>query len=174
MTRPPFLIRPGVEADAPALVNLVRELAVYEKLESSAKATPDDFRAHLFGPRPAAEALVAEVDGQVVGFALFFPTFSTFRGQPGLHLEDLFVRPEHRGLGIGKALLSAIARLAVERRCGRLEWAVLDWNAPAIAFYRAAGARPVDGWTTYRVDDEALTDLARMASDPDQIWSRSE
>jgi GNAT superfamily N-acetyltransferase len=170
MSPPPFLIRPSVEADAPALVNLVRELAVYEKLESSARATPDDFRVHLFGPRPAAEAVVAEVGGEVVGFGLVVPTFSTFRGQPGLHLEDLFVRPEHRGHGIGRALLAAVARLAVERRCGRLEWSVLDWNAPAIAFYRAAGARPVDGWTTYRVDDEALTGLAALA--PDQPWSR--
>ena len=115
----------------PTIAALIRELAAYEKLEDQARATADDLRRHLFGDRPAAEVLIlAEVDGEPVGFALFFPTFSTFRGQPGLYLEDLFVRPEHRGRGIGKALLASLARLAVDRGCGRLEWSVLDWNAP--------------------------------------------
>jgi GNAT superfamily N-acetyltransferase len=144
-------------------VNLVRELAVYEKLEHRARATPDDFRAHLFGPRPVAEAVVAEVAGEVVGFALFFKTFSTFLGRPGIYLEDLFVRPEHRGVGIGKALLATVARRAVDRGCGRLEWSVLDWNAPSIAFYQAAGATALDDWVVYRIADEPLDRLARLA-----------
>jgi GNAT superfamily N-acetyltransferase len=156
-------IRPCVEGDEAMLVNLVRELAVYEKLEQHARATPDDFRAHLFSPRPAAEALLAEAEGRAVGFALFFTTFSTFRGRPGLYLEDLFVKPEHRGNGTGKALLATLARLAVERDCGRLEWSVLNWNTPAIGFYHSVGARPMDEWTVYRVDDEALTRLASFA-----------
>jgi GNAT superfamily N-acetyltransferase len=158
-----FTIRPARPDDAETLVNLVRELAIYEKLEQHAKAAPDDFRRHLFGPRPAAEAALAEVDGEPVGFALWFSNFSTFRGQPGLYLEDLFVRPEFRGRGIGKALLAFLARLAVERGCGRLEWSVLDWNAPSIAFYRALGARPLDEWTGYRLDDEPLRRLATLA-----------
>src|SRR5262249_6609571 len=137
----------------------VRELAVYEKLEPCARATPEDFRRHLFGPRLVAEAVLAEVEGQPVGFALWFATFSTFRGQPGLYLEDLFVRPEFRGRGIGKALLASVARLALERGCGRLEWSVLNWNEPAIGFYRALSARPMDEWTVYRLDDEPLRRL---------------
>ena len=116
----------GPPEDVETLANLVRELAVYEKLEQHAKATPDDFRRHLFGPRPAAEAAMAEVGGEPVGFALWFSTFSTFRGQPGLYLEDIFVKPSYRGRGIGKALLAAVARQAVERGCGRLEWSVLE------------------------------------------------
>jgi GNAT superfamily N-acetyltransferase len=156
-------IRPCVESDATTLANLVRELALYEKLDHLARASSDDFRAHLFGPRPVAEAILAEVEGEAVGFAIFFTTFSTFRGQPGLYLEDLYVRPEHRGGGIGKALLSTVARRAVERGCGRLEWAVLDWNAPAIQFYRAAGARPLLEWDVYRIDDEPLARLASLA-----------
>ena len=144
-------------------MNLVRELAVYEKLEQHARATPDDFRRHLFGPRPAAEAAVAEVGGEPVGFALWFSTFSTFRGQPGLYLEDIFVKPSFRGRGIGKGLLAAVARRAVERGCGRLEWSVLDWNTPAIGFYRSLGARPMDEWTVYRIDEEPLRRLAEIA-----------
>ena len=163
MTDPTCMIRPCRPDDADALVNLVRELAVYEKLEHHARATADDFRAHLFGTRPAAEAFVAEVDGRVVGFALIFATFSTFRGQPGIYLEDLFVRQEYRGMGIGKALLATLARLAVERGCGRLEWAVLDWNAPSIGFYRSLGALPMDEWTVYRLCDEPLSRLAALA-----------
>ena len=129
----------------------------------------DDFRRHLFGAKPAAEAIVAEVDGDAVGFALFFTTFSTFRGQPGLYLEDLYVRPAERGWGIGKALIAAVAKRAVERGCGRLEWSVLNWNDPAIAFYVAVGARPMDEWTTYRIDDAALVRLAERPLIPHGI-----
>ena len=158
-----FNLRPCRPDDAEALANLIRALAVYEKLEHEARATPDDLRRHLFGPRPAAEANLAEVEAEVVGFALYFPTFSTFRGQPGLYLEDLFVLPEHRGQGIGKALIAAVAAEAVARGGGRLEWAVLDWNTPSIAFYRSLGASPLDDWTTYRIADEPLARLAASA-----------
>jgi len=160
---PPFRIRPAVPDDSPAIAELVRELAIYEKLEAFAKATAEDFRRHLFGPRPFAEVLIAEVDGKAVGLALFFHTFSTFRGQPGIYLEDLFVQPEHRGLGIGKALLGSLAKLALGRGCGRLEWAVLDWNEPALGFYKSLGAGPLDEWITYRIADEPLARLAQEA-----------
>jgi GNAT superfamily N-acetyltransferase len=160
---PAATIRPCVAGDEATLANLVRELAVYERLEQHARATPDDFRMHLFGPRPAAEAVLAEVDGEAVGYALYFPTFSTFRGQPDLYLEDLFVKPERRGVGIGKALLAWVARRAVDRGYGALKWLVLDWNAPAIAFYRSAGARPMDDWTVYMIDDGDLDSLAATA-----------
>jgi len=156
-------IRPGRSADAETLANLIVELAVYEKLEQFAQATPEDLRRHLFGPQPYAETLVAEVNGESVGFALYFPTFSTFRGQPGLYLEDLFVRPTHRGRGIGKALLATVARVAVARGFGRLEWSVLDWNTPALGFYRSLGAEPMDEWTIYRVADASLERLAARA-----------
>jgi GNAT superfamily N-acetyltransferase len=157
------LARPN---DAELLMNLVLELAVYEKLEELAKATSADFHRHLFGPHPVAEAAIAEADGEPVGFALWFTTFSTFRGQAGIYLEDIFVKPGFRGRGIGKALLATVARLAVERGCGRLEWAVLDWNSPAIGFYRGLGARPMDEWTVYRIDDEPLRRLVEKAPDP--------
>lgn len=162
---PTQAVRPCVASDSATIANLVRELAVYEQLETFARATADDFRAHLFGPSPAAEAVLAEVGGEAAGYALFFPTFSTFRGQPGLYLEDLFVRPAYRGRGVGKALLAAVAARAVGRGCGRLEWSVLDWNAPAIGFYRSLGARPLDGWTGYRIDAEPLARLAAQAPD---------
>jgi GNAT superfamily N-acetyltransferase len=159
-------IRLARPEDAELLVNLVRELAVYEKLEHLAIATSADFQRHLFGPHPVAEAAIAEADGEPVGFALWFTTFSTFRGQAGIYLEDIFVKPESRGGGIGKALLATVARLAVERSCGRLEWAVLNWNSAAIGFYRSLGARPMDEWTVYRLDDEALGRLAEKAPRP--------
>ena len=162
-TQPSFSIRPARPADAATIANLVYELAVYEKLEQFARATPDDFRHHLFGPRPYAEAIVAEIDGEPVGFALFFPTFSTFRGQPGLYLANIYVRPVHRGRGIGKALLAMLAKLAMDRGLGRLEWAVLNWNSPAIGFYRSLGARPLEDWTTYRLSDGPLAELAALA-----------
>jgi GNAT superfamily N-acetyltransferase len=161
-----FSIRIAGPDDAELLVKLVHELAVYEKLEDKTQAKPEDFRRHLFGFRPVAEAALAEVDGKPVGFALWFTTFSTFRGQPGLYLEDLFVKPEYRGQGIGKGLLAFLARLAVERGCGRLEWAVLNWNEPAIGFYKSVGARPMDEWTVYRIDDEPLRLLAASATNP--------
>jgi GNAT superfamily N-acetyltransferase len=153
-------IRPVTPDDMELLANLVRELAVYEKLEEYAKATPEDFRRNLFGPRPAAEAAIAEVDGEPIGFALWFTTFSTFRGLPGIYLEDLYVRPQHRGRGIGKALLAMLARLAADRGCGRLEWAVLNWNEPAIGFYCAIGAKLQDEWTVYRLEEEPLRKLS--------------
>ena len=167
-----YTIRPAVPDDAPTIANLVHELAVYENLEHLAKGTAEDFREHLFGPRPHAEALIAEVDGRPVGLALFFPTFSTFRGQPGMHLEDVFVQPAHRGKGIGKALLKTLARIARERGYGRIEWAVLDWNAPAIAFYQSLGAGPLEEWITYRIADEPLDRLAKSADEGEQYCSR--
>jgi GNAT superfamily N-acetyltransferase len=159
-----FVIRPANEGDCPTLATLIRELATYERLEDHAKATADDLARNLFGPRPFAEALVAEVGGIAVGFALYFHTFSTFRGQPGLYLEDLFVRPEHRAHGIGKGLLASLARIALDRGCGRVEWAVLDWNEPSIGFYRSLGATPLDDWTIYRLADAPLVTLAALAS----------
>jgi GNAT superfamily N-acetyltransferase len=164
-------IRPAGPSDVATIVTLIRELAAYEKLEDQVHATAEALERHLFGPRPFAEALIAEVDGEPAGFALFFPTYSTFRAQPSLYLEDLFIRPAHRGFGLGRALLTRLARLAVERGCGRLEWAVLNWNEPAIGFYRSLGARPMDEWTVYRLDDGALRALAepnRSADGTDQ------
>ena len=146
--------------DAQTLADLIRALAVYERLEDQARANPDDLRRNLFGPRPFAESILAEIDGAAVGYALFFPTYSTFRGQPGLFLEDLFVLPEHRGRGIGKILMTAVAAKAVARGSGRLEWAVLRWNTPSLAFYRSLGALPLDDWITYRMTDEPLAQLA--------------
>jgi GNAT superfamily N-acetyltransferase len=158
-----FKIRMAGPEDVETIATLVRELAIFVKHEQDAKATPADFRRHLFGPRPAAEAALAELGGQAVGFALWFSTFSTFRGQPGLYLEDLFVRPECRSRGIGKALLAAVAARAVELGCGRLEWSVLNWNTAAAGFYRSLGARPLEEYTVYRIDEEPLRRLAGMA-----------
>lgn len=156
-------IRPARAEDSETISRLIRELADYERLLDQARATGEDIRRSLFGPRPFAEALIAEWDGSPIGFAMYFHTFSTFRGQPGMYLEDLFVRPTHRGRGIGKALLASVARLAVDRGCGRLEWSVLDWNEPAIGFYRSVGARPMDDWTVYRVDEGPLLSLAECS-----------
>lgn len=153
-------IRPARPGDEETLVALIRELAVYERLEHQAQASPSHLARDLFGPRPFAEALIAEVGGQPVGFALYFFTYSTFRGQPSLYLEDVFVQPEHRGRGLGKAMLAQLAARAVEQGCGRMEWSVLDWNEPSIGFYRSIGARPMDDWTVYRLDDEPLRRLA--------------
>lgn len=149
-------IRPCHVGDSSEILRLIRELAVYEKLEEFAIATEDQLRDHLFGTAPKAEAVLAEWEGRAVGFALFFTTFSTFRGQPGIYLEDLFVEPEHRGRGIGKQLLGEVARIACERGCGRLEWSVLTWNTPAIEFYEAMGARPLNDWIMYRLDEQPL------------------
>jgi GNAT superfamily N-acetyltransferase len=154
------MIRPATAADTPAICRLIRALAEYEQLAHTVVLDEDRLREHLFGPRPYAEVLLAEDAGAVVGFALFYHDYSTFRGQPDIYLEDLFVLPEHRGQGHGKALLIALARLAVERGCGRLEWAVLNWNEPALRFYRALGAVPVDEWTVYHLEGEALERLA--------------
>ncbi len=155
-----FEIRPATADDAETLVRLIRELAAYEQLEHEARATPEAIRQHLFGPRVCAEALIAEQGGEPIGFALFFQNFSTFRCQPGLYLEDIYVQPEHRGRGLGKAMFQRLAALAMERGCGRLEWTVLNWNELAIGFYRGLGAMPLDGWTLQRLDGESLTRLA--------------
>ncbi len=154
------IIRPATIDDCESLVCLIRELAVYEKLGDEAKATTEDLRRDLFGERIHAEAILAEEAGEAVGFALFFTNYSTFRGRPGLYLEDLFVKPKFRGLGLGTRLLARLARIAVDRGCGRFEWAVLDWNEPSIGFYRSLGARPMDEWTVFRLDESALTQLA--------------
>jgi GNAT superfamily N-acetyltransferase len=154
------MIRSATIADMPTIARLIRALAEYERLAHTVVLQEDRLRDHLFGPRPYAEVLLAEDAGAVVGFALFFSNYSTFRGQPGIYLEDLFVLPEHRGKGHGKALLAALARLAVERGCGRLEWAVLNWNEPALRFYRSLGAVPMDEWTVYRLTGDALSTMA--------------
>jgi GNAT superfamily N-acetyltransferase len=153
-------LRAATAADVPQIVAFIRALADYERLLHEVVATEDGMRQALFGPRPYAEVVLAEDDGVPIGFALFFHTFSTFLGQPGLYLEDLFVVPEARGRGVGRALLAHLSRLAVERGCGRVEWAVLDWNAPAIRFYDSLGARPNSEWTVYRLTGEPLAALA--------------
>jgi GNAT superfamily N-acetyltransferase len=157
-------IRPATPADLPLIAELIRALAEYEKLADEVRFDEAVLGEKLFGPRPYAEVLIGEVDGKALGFALFFHNFSTFEGRPGIYLEDLFVRPEARGFGLGKALLSALARLAVERDCARLEWWVLDWNEPSIGFYKSLGARPMDEWTVMRVDGAALGALAEGAA----------
>jgi GNAT superfamily N-acetyltransferase len=154
------MIRPAAPADVPTIARLIRALAEYEKLAHEVVLDEAKLRDHLFGPRPYCECLIAEDAGTPVGFALFFHNYSTFLAKPGLYLEDLFVLPEYRGRGHGKALLIALAKLTVERGCGRLEWSVLDWNAPAIAFYRSLGAKPMDEWTVMRVTGTELTKLA--------------
>ena len=151
-----FTIRSAQEADAGILLELIRELAEYERLLHAVVATEESLRQSLFGERRCAEALIAESDGGPAGFALFFPTFSTFVGRAGLWLEDLYVRPEFRRHGIGIALFRRVAEAAIERDCGRLEWTVLDWNEPAISFYRKLGAVPLSDWTTFRLDAAAL------------------
>ena len=153
-------IRPATPADLPLIAELIRALAAYEKLAGEVRFDEATLGEKLFGPRLYAEVLIGEVDGEAQGFALFFHNFSTFEGRPGVYLEDLFVRPEARGLGLGKALLAELARIAVERDCARLEWWVLDWNEPSIGFYKSLGARPMDEWTVMRVDGPALAALA--------------
>lgn len=154
------MIRTATPADVPTILQLVHELAAYEREPDAVKATEAQLHTALFGPRPVAEAVIAEVDGTPVGMALFFTTFSTWEGKAGLHLEDLFVRPEARGAGAGKALLVHLAGIAAARGYARFEWQVLDWNAPAIGFYKALGAEMQDEWTKMRVDGEALVRLA--------------
>ena len=157
---PAITVRAATPADVPAVLSFIRELAVYEHLEHEVVATEADVHAALFGPRPYAEVALACLDGAPVGFALYFHNFSTFVGKPGIYLEDLFVRAEARGLGAGKKLFAHLARTAVERGCARLDWAVLDWNEPSIAFYRSLGAVDQSEWTTYRLDGAALARLA--------------
>ena len=155
------MIRPATPSDIPAIAGLIRALAEYEKLAHEAVLREEDLRQHLFGERRHAEVVLAEDGGQVAGFALFFHNYSTFLARPGLYLEDLFVLPEYRGKGHGKALLSHLAKLAMERGCGRFEWAVLDWNTPAIEFYKSFGAVPMHDWTVFRVTGEAMKRLAQ-------------
>lgn len=160
-------LREATEDDIPLLLNLVRQLAAYEKLADEVVATEASLREALFHGRRVAEAVIGECAGQPVGFALFFHTFSTFLGRPGLYLEDLFVLPEHRGQGHGRALLTHLAKIAHARGCGRFEWSVLDWNEDAIGFYRRVGAVPMSDWTVFRLSGEALTQLATSnKSDP--------
>jgi GNAT superfamily N-acetyltransferase len=156
----PFLIRPAQAADVADLLRLIRALAEYEKLAHMAVGTEEQLQASLFGARPAAEALIAERAGRAVGLALFFTTFSTFLCKPGIYLEDVFVEPAHRGLGIGKALLRKLAQLAVERGCGRLEWRVLDWNEPSIDFYKSLGANLMPEWILVRMTEGEFKGLA--------------
>jgi GNAT superfamily N-acetyltransferase len=157
---PSVRIDPATRADVPAVYALMRGLAVYEKLEHAFVASEADLERALFGERPACEALVGRLDGEAVGYALFFSTYSTFLGRTNLWLEDLFVVPEARGHGLGKALLARVAALVVERGGGRLEWVVLDWNEPAIEFYNSLGAIELDDWLVYRLTGDALTRLA--------------
>ena len=154
-------IRPADPADLSLIAQLIRDLADYEKLAHEVRFDEAVLGTKLFGPRPYAEVLIGELDGAAQGFALFFHNFSTFEGKPGIYLEDLFVRPAARGSGLGKALLARLAALALERDCARLEWSVLDWNEPAIGFYRKLGARLMDEWTVMRVDG---ADLARLGA----------
>lgn len=154
------MIRNATSADTPAICELIRGLAEYERLADKLDLHEDRLREYLFGTRPVAEVLLAEDAGEIVGFALFFPIFSTFLCKPGIYLEDLFVVPEHRGKGHGKDLLASLARRAVERGCGHLEWTVLNWNQPAISFYRSLGAVSMDQWSNYRLMGDALTRVA--------------
>ncbi len=159
----PLTIRPATTADLLLVASLIRALAEYENLAHEVRFDEAVLREKLFGSRPYAEVLIGEVDGVPQGFALFFHNFSTFEGKPGIYLEDLFVQPDARGSGLGKALLSHLAALAVERDCARLEWSVLDWNEPAIGFYKSLGARFMNEWTVMRVDGPALAQLGAEA-----------
>lgn len=152
-------IRPANPADLPLIAQLIRDLAEYERLADEVRFDETVLGTKLFGPRPYAEVVIGELHGEAQGFALFFHNFSTFEGKPGIYLEDLFVRPEARGSGLGKALLAHLAALAVERDCARLEWSVLDWNEPAIGFYQKLGARLMDVWTVMRLDGAGLERL---------------
>ena len=154
-------IRPADAHELPLVLEFIRELAVYERLEHEVQVTTADLAVALFGPRPFAEVVFACLEGEPVGFALFFQNFSTFLGKPGIYLEDLFVRPRARGQGIGRRLLAWLAHTTLERGCARLDWAVLDWNLPSIGFYRSLGAVAQDEWTTMRVSGAALERLAR-------------
>jgi GNAT superfamily N-acetyltransferase len=159
-----FTIRSATIADVAAILELIRALATYERAPNEVTATEKDLAETLFGEKPAAEVLLAFEEERAVGFALFFHNFSTWLGRPGLYLEDLFVRPEDRGKGYGRALLIELAKIARDRRCGRMEWAVLDWNEPAIQFYRKLGAKPMDEWTVFRLTRDGIAKLADAAT----------
>lgn len=152
-------IRAAVPTDLPLIAMLIRDLAAYEKLSHEVRFDDAALHRHLFGPRPHAEVIIGEVDGAAHGFALFFHNFSTFEGRPGIYLEDLYVRSQARGAGLGTALLAHLAGIVIARDCARLEWSVLDWNAPSIGFYQSLGARQMDEWTVMRVDGAALVAL---------------
>ena len=159
-----FKIRPACVADVPIILKLIRDLATYERAPNEVTATEEQLVDVLFGEKPAAEVLLAFEKDTPVGFALFFHNFSTWLGRPGLYLEDLFVKPEARGKGFGRALLVDLARIARDRGCGRMEWAVLNWNDPAIKFYRALGAKPMDEWTVFRLTRDGIAELAKSDS----------
>ncbi|HUM01306.1 MAG TPA: GNAT family N-acetyltransferase [Thermoanaerobaculia bacterium] len=161
MRSAPVTLRGARPEDVPAIAGLIRDLAAYERAPRECRADETLLRDHLFGERPYAETIVAEREGELGGFALFFHNYSTWLTRPGLYLEDLYVKPELRGLGIGKALLVRLAEIAVARGCGRMEWSVLTWNEPAIGFYRSLGAVPMDEWRIYRLSGEALRALGR-------------
>ena len=165
MTSPNFVIRPATVADVPVILELIRALATYERAPNEVTATEKGLTEVLFGKKPAAEILLAFENEAAVGFAVFFHNFSTWLGRPGLYLEDLFVRPEDRGKGYGRALLVALAKVARERSCGRMEWAVLDWNEPAIEFYCKLGAKPMDEWTVFRLTRDGIVKLADTIQD---------
>jgi GNAT superfamily N-acetyltransferase len=158
-------VRVASEADVPLILSFIKELAEYERLSHEVVATEEALQKWLFGERPVAEVAIGDDEDEPAGFALFFHNFSTFLGRPGIYLEDLYVRPEFRGRGVGRVLLTHLAKLAKERGCGRLEWSVLNWNGPAIGFYESLGASQVDGWTVYRVTGEALEELTRRQPD---------
>jgi GNAT superfamily N-acetyltransferase len=159
-----FTIRSATPADVPTILGFIRELAEYERMTHEVVATEAIIAESLFGPRPAAEAIIADVDGKAVGYACYFTSFSSFLGRGGVYIEDIYVQPHIRGCGIGKQLMTRIAQTAVERRCGRLEWAVLNWNEPSIAFYKSLGARAMAEWTVYRVTGVELQTLAAGGS----------
>jgi GNAT superfamily N-acetyltransferase len=157
-------IEPAVRSDVPLILELIKELAEYERLAHEVEATEEILRETLFGTRPYAEVVIARYDNAPVGYALYFHSFSTFVGRPGLYLEDVYVRPTMRGKGIGKALLIYLARLAVDRKCGRFEWSVLNWNEPSIRFYESLGAQPMNEWTVFRLAGDRLRRLASSGS----------
>jgi len=157
---PNLALRFALKKDVPLILDFINKLAVYEKLSHKVSATPDILERSLFGEKRVAEVIIADYEGDPVGFSLFFHNFSTFLGKPGIYIEDIFVNPESRGEGIGKEILKFIAKLAVERGCGRVEWSVLDWNESAIQFYKNLGAKPMDSWTTFRLTGNALVDLS--------------
>ncbi len=156
-------ITTATEHDAPVILDLIRQLAEYERLSHEVIATEQQIRDTLFGEHPAAEVLLASFEGETVGYAVFFTNYSTFFAKSGFYLEDLFVKPHVRGKGVGKALMARLAQLALERNCGRINWQVLNWNEPSLAFYRSLGATPLDEWTTYQVAGEALDRLAAQS-----------
>lgn len=157
---PQLRVQAATQQDVPLLLEMARGLAVYERMPKAVTATEADLLKHLFGPRPAAEAAIGYVDDTPAGMVVFYSTFSTFVGQPGIYLEDIYVDEPWRGHGLGRVLMQYVAKLSVARGCGRFEWSVLDWNAPAIGFYEKLGARPQDDWTMYRLQGEALAQLA--------------